>query len=412
MTNDGGADLGHGVFVSSANAGEVVVVSPRLDLGWRVSVGRVPGTAILWRDQPFEVVARTAAGGGHRWTLRPWLDAGAMRDVIPLDSGYIETTAKRSAADRRGEYNRLGTMFLLPFLGLAPARVQERWRSEWLFPADLATWVSSALELLGGGFGLVQALALAFGNEWFLPAPLRFLAGVGPLMVVEAIVRLVLVSAREEPVGSVVGLPLLLFEKASPPAAPVTEPQVRLFDEGNGVLELVSPTNRADWGREGVLPYRGHWFVLDRADSEGRSWTYRFVFCEEEPAGRPVLHLRTPPTSKFVAPRELSKPPSILRTTLVTAAVTLGPAADQESWAARLDVSPRWLTLAGATAELIGGVANLSGDAAEGGVVFVILDVFLIIEGAVRILAALGGRPMGSVFGWILRPLYRSSLDA
>ena len=70
----------------------------------------------------------------------------------------------------------------------------------------------------------------------------------------------------------------------------------------------------------------------------------------------------------------------------------------------------RWLTLAGAMAEVIGGLTNLSGDAAEGGAVFVVLDLYLIIEGAVRFLSALGGRPMGSVFGWILRPLYRSSL--
>ena len=328
-----------------------------------------------------------------------------MRDVVALDSGLVEATAERSRADRRGEHNRLGTMLLLPFLGLAPARVQERWQSEWLFPAELATWVSVGLELLGGGFGLLQALALAFGEEWFLPSPLRFLSVVGPLMVMEAIVRLVLVSARDEPAGSVIGLPLLLFERPVPAAAAMTEPRVRFFDEETGVLELVSPTNRVDWDREGALPYRNRWFVLDRANSEGRNWTYRFVLCDDEPSGRPVLRLRTPQASKFVAPRELSKPPSILRTTLVTAAVTLGPAADQESWARHLGVSPRWLTLAGAVAEVIGGITNLGADATEGGVVFVILDLYLIIEGSVRILAVLGGRPMGSVFGWVLRPL-------
>jgi hypothetical protein len=364
----------------------------------------------MWRDRPFEVVARTAAGNGHRWTLRPWEGGGAMRDVVHLDPAFIAAIAERRAADRRGERNRMATLLLLPFLGLAPARVQERWRSEWLFPAELATWVSSALELLGGGFGFAQALALAFGSEWFLPAPLRVMAVVGPLMFVEAVVRLVLVSARAEPVGSLVGLPLLLFEKPVAPAAPATDPQVLVFDDVNGILEVVSPINRMDWGHDGLLPYRERWFALDRADREGRNWTYRFTLSDSGPGEQPVLHLRPPAPAKFVAPRHMSPPPSILRTTLVTAAVTLGPRADQERWGATLGVSPRWLTMAGAAAELVGGLTNLGRDAVAGGMFYVVLDVYLVIEGSWRFLSAVGGRPTGSVFGWVLRPLYRSSL--
>ncbi|MDX2435554.1 MAG: hypothetical protein QNL88_00760 [Acidobacteriota bacterium] len=188
MASGHGEDLGNGVYVSPAENGQLVVTSPRLDLGWRVAVGRVPGTAVLWRDQPFEVVARTAAGSRHRWTLRP------------------------------------------------------------------------------------------------------------------------------------------------------------------------------------------------------------------------------PVATKFVAPRHTAPPPSILRTTLVTAAVTLGPRADQERWAATLGVRPRWLTMAGAAAEFLGGLTNLGRDAAAGGLFFIVLDMYLILEGSLRLLSALGGRPCGSVFGWLVRPLYRSSL--
>ncbi len=405
-----GEDLGSGVYVSPAQNGELVVTSPRLDLGWRVAEGRVPGTAVVWRDQPFEATARTAAGAGDRWTLRPWPDAGAMRHVVSLDTAYVASTAERSASDRRGNRNRTGTILLLPFLGLAPARVQERWQSEWLFPAERATWVSSVLELLGGAFGLVQALALAFGSEWFLPGPLRFMAVVGPLMIAEGIVRLVLVATREEPIGSLVGLPLALFEKPAKKTLPPTEPEVRLFDEEEGVLELVSPINRVDWGHEGLLPYRDRWFALDRADREGRNWTYRFVLREKDAREHPVLHLRSPAARKFVAPRDAAPAPSILRTTLVTAAITLGPRADQERWAKTLGTNPRWLTIAGAVAELIGGLSNLGEHAAAGSVFFIVLDVFLVLEGSWRLLSALGGRPCGSVFGWLLRPLYRSSL--
>jgi len=410
MTNGGGEDLGSGVYASPAPDGHLVVTSPRLDLGWRLARGRVPGTAVVWRDQPFEVVARASAGAGHRWDLRPWQDAAAMRNVVSLDSTTVAATAARAVAERRGARNRLGTMVLLPFLGLAPAKVQKRWEGDWFFPAELATWVSAAVEILGGGVGLIQSLVLFFGGEWFLPPFMRFMTVIGPLMILEAIVRMVLVAADQEPVGSLLGLPLTLFEKTAAPVEPATDPEVRLFDDDRGVLELVSSVNRVDWGHDGLLPYRDGWYHLDRARCEGRSWTYRFIRHAGEPAGQRVLRLRPPVAAAFVAPREASPAPSILKTTLVTAAVTLGPRDDQERWAAHLDVSPRWLTVAGAVPELVGGLTNLGRDVSMAGPFLIVLDVFLVLEGSLRLLWALGGRPMGSLFGWVLRPLYRSSL--
>lgn len=410
MTSGHGEDLGSGVHASPAPDGQLVVTSPRIDLGWRVSRSRVPGTAVVWRDQPFEVVARIPAGAGHRWDLRPWQDAAAMRNVVSLDSATVATVAARAIAERRGARNRLGTMVLLPFLGLAPAKVQRMWEGDWFFPAELATWVSAAVEILGGGVGLIQTLGLVAGGEWFLPPVLRFMTVVGPLMILEAIVRMVLVAADQEPVGSVLGLPLALFERTATAVEPVTDPEVRLFDDDRGVLELVSPVNRVDWGRDGSLPYRNGWYHLDRADREGRSWIYRFVRRDEGPENQRVLRLRPPVAAAFVPPREASPPPSILKTALVTAAVTLGPRVDQERWAAHLGVNPRWLTMAGAAPELIGGFTNLGRDATTAGPLLVVLDVFFILEGSMRLLSALAGRPMGSVFGWVLRPLYRSSL--
>lgn len=410
MTSGHGEDLGSGVYASPAADGKLVVTSPRLDLGWRVARGRVPGTAVVWRDRPFEVVARTPAGTGHRWDLRAWQDAAAMRNVVSLDSATVAAVAVRAIAERRGARNRLGTMVLLPFLGLAPARVQRRWEGDWFFPAELATWVSAAAEILGGGVGLMQSLALVAGGEWFLPPVLRFMTVVGPLLVLEAIVRMILAASDQEPVGSMLGLPFALFEKKETFAAPATDPEVRLFDDDRGVLELVSPVHRVDWGHDGVLPYRESWYRLERSDREGRSWTYRFARSVGEPGDLRVLRLSPPVAAPFVAPREASPPPSILKTTLVTAAVTLGPRADQERWAAHLHVNPRWLTMAGAAPELVGGLLNLGRDATTADPLLVVLNVFLILEGSSRLLSALGGRPMGSLFGWILRPLYRSSL--
>jgi hypothetical protein len=65
-----------------------------------------------------------------------------------------------------------------------------------------------------------------------------------------------------------------------------------------------------------------------------------------------------------------------------------------------------WLTLMGAAAELVGGVANLRNDLGPEASLLVFLDFFLVGEGLLRTGSALCGRPLGSLFGLILRPLY------
>lgn len=95
---------------------------------------------------------------------------------------------------------------------------------------------------------------------------------------------------------------------------------------------------------------------------------------------------------------------------LMTAAVTLGPASDQKRWAAELGIHALWLTVMGSAAELLGGVANLQKDLGTTQSWLVLLDFFLVGEGLLRLGSALMGRPMGSVIGWALRPLYRRYL--
>ena len=94
-------------------------------------------------------------------------------------------------------------------------------------------------------------------------------------------------------------------------------------------------------------------------------------------------------------------------TVLVSAAVTLGPGADQEAWGRHLQMNPAWLTVVGALAELVGGLVNLGSGASEGTPLLLLLNFFLVGEGLVRLGSLLAGRLMGSVLGWVLRPLYR-----
>ena len=410
MDSGQGEDLGHGVFVSPLPGGGLIVTSPRLDLGWKVAMGQAPGTAVLWRESFYEVIGRAVAGAGDRWVLRHWEETSAMRGVVRLDVETVSVLGERADTQRRGQRTRMWTLPLLPLLGLAPARLQKHWAETWNFPAGSATWLSTFAEILVGSMGFIQALALAFGGDWFLPPWLHWAAVVGPLLVIEGMVRLALVSADSEPVGSALGLPLVLLAPKKETFREATVPELRRLDESDGILELVSPIYRRDWDGGGILRYRGRFYRLDRTGQEGRDWVYRFERCSgDQPDGR-KLRLMPPPATQYVPRHAESEPPSILRTALVTAAVTLGPRSDQELWGAHLGVRPIWLTMMGAAAELVGGLVNLRTDIASGGPVLLMLDFFLVGEGLLRLGSVATGRPMGSVFGWILRPLYRRSL--
>ena len=299
MDSEQGEDLGDGVFVSPSSRGELIVTSPRLDLGLRVAMGQMPGTAVLWREVFYEVIGRAAAGAGDRWVLRRWQKNSTMWGVVRLDA---------------------------------------------------------------------------------------------------------------ETVGSMLGIPFGLLAPKKEPIREATVPELRSLDESGGVLELVSPVHRHDWYGDAVLRYRGGFYRLDRTGQEGRLWVYRFRRCSDSAATGPTLRLLPPPGRAYVSPCAESPPPSILRTTLTTAAVTLGPRSDQELWGAHLGVRPIWLTAMGAAAELVGGLVNLRDGLASSGPMMLVLDFFFVGEGLLRLGSVATGRPMGSVFGWILRPLYRRSL--
>ena len=407
MTHEQGEDLGHGVFVSPGLGAELTVTSPRLGLEWRQATGQVPGTAVVWRERSYEVVGRTEIGRGARWTLRPWDEAAAMRGVFKLECGSIQEIVDRAAAAVRSTRNRRSTALLLPLLGLAPARMQKKWADDWGLNPERATQISAIFEILFGAFGIIQVAAMAFGGETFMPT---WLAYLGVMLFASGCVRLALVAADGQPVGSVLGLALLPMTPKPMPAAPETAPAVRSFDQDAGTVVLVSPEHRRDWDRDGVLPFRGDFFGLDRTENEGRSWVYFFARVDIDEGNDRVLRLAPPPTRSLHPPAADPDAPSFLRTMLITAAVTLGPASDQERWSAELGVRARWLTVMGAGAELIGGIANLQSDLGSTHQLLVLFDFLLIGEGLLRLGSAFLGRPMGSVFGWILRPLYRRHL--
>lgn len=402
-----GEDLGYGVYASPGAGGELTVTSPRLALPWRAAEGQVPGTAVLWGGRSYEVVGRTDAGNGARWSLRTWDEPSVMRDVFTLDRTSVHAVAEGATTEVRNRRARTWTLAVLPLLGFAPGSLQKKWANEWGFSADLATILSAILEILAGAAGTVQIVAATFGAEFFMPL---VLALPGPLLFAFGAVRLAMVFGDGEPIGSPLGAPFLLFARQDAPSAERPDPRVRSYDEATGLLVLESPVLRRDWDRDGLLRYRGRFFRLDRTEQEGRFWVYEFERIVSGHGDDRTLQLRPPQATPYSPPAAEAAPPSFLRTMLITAVVTLGPAPDQERWAAEQGIRAAWLTAMGAGAELIGGIANLHSDLGHAQPPFIMLDFYLVGEGLLRLGSALTGRPMGSVFGWILRPFYRRYL--
>jgi hypothetical protein len=407
-----GEDLGHGVYVSPSVRGEVIVISPRLALEWRVAEGQAPGSAVLWNDQSFEVIGREPVGAGDRWILRSWDEGHAMRTVYTLDRESVAWLAEGAAAERRERRTRAGTMLLLPVLGLAPAALQKRWADNWEFIPSRATVLSALGEMGFGGVFLLELVAMTVGGSVILPGWLQWLAYLGPVLLVSGIARLILVFSDGEPVGSILGMPLKLLVPRASVARDHHTPTVRRVSEHDGSIEIVSPIHRKDWDRDGTLTYRGVPYRLERSDQEGRSWVYLFHPSTSGADEERKLSLKPPRETPFIEPHTIEAPPSIVRTALVTTGVSLGPRSDQERWAAHLEISPVWLTVMSAGAELVGGITNLGDDLGSGGVFLILLDFFLVGEGLLRLGSVVTGRPMGSVFGWALRPLYRRYLPS
>jgi hypothetical protein len=405
----GEGDLGAGVHLSSAAGLNLLVRSEQIDLGWQTPQGKVTGTAVFWQDQPYQVVSREETASGYAWTLAPWPTNEPARNVFRLDQATLANLEQEFRREREAARRRGSTILLLPFLGLAPGRLQQRWWYEWGFPARLATTTSAVLSLVMSACGMIQ-IGMARSGEWFIPESLAFLLPLAPYLLGEAIIRLFFLVSQGEPIGSLLGLPFhLFFEKPPQPSRVAgTAPEVRSFDESQGSLELWSKEIRTDWEEPGLLPYRGRHFQLQELHESGGGRLYLFgqVDSKTVPAA-PALRLLPAPIAK-AEPSRLNEPtPSFIRTTVLTALICLAPRVYQEDWAEELDTSPVWFTLMGSFAELIGGLVNLVGHLREGSPL-VLFDLLLAGEGLVRIAwMVIKKHPVGSLLGLPLSPLFK-----
>ena len=135
-----------GISVNTTATG-LEVSSISLALPWRVRAGRVPGTAVRFEERLWEVVDRRRAAEGDRFELRLWPDGEAIRHGACLDVATIERLAAERIAMEKRHREYVTLRLLLPFIGLLPARLLDRWDQEHGMLAHRAVIASTVLEL-------------------------------------------------------------------------------------------------------------------------------------------------------------------------------------------------------------------------------------------------------------------------
>ena len=407
-------DLGNGVRVVAEAAGTLVVWAEDLDLGWRVRSAKLPGTAVDWRGDLLEVVDRSGGGQVARWQLRPWDEAATIRLVEKLDAEEVARWAGERDLGRHESRLRLWMVVAIPVLGFAPGWLQADWQRRLGYPAMAAVVVTSLMELVAGWVGIIQSLTAGLGGGFWLPWWLSWLVVIGPLMGIEGLIRLQYGIAHGEPLGSALSLPVHLFLKAPAPPTPPepSGPSIQDFDGEAGTLEITSPCQRRDWDGGGILPYRGRWFFRVATEKLGAGWLYRFEeVLEGTEEGMEVLRLMAPP-QRPESPVELDRGAGgWLSLTVRTALFCFASGPLQSQWARRVGGSAASFTVVGAGMEIFGGLVNLllGGTASP----VALLDIVVAGEGVVRLGALMWtGRPVGSVPGLILGPVYERWLSS
>ncbi|HEY6843799.1 MAG TPA: hypothetical protein VI391_06500 [Thermoanaerobaculia bacterium] len=182
--------------------GDEIILSCRLSKGWNAGNGKIPGTAVLWEERYFEVVAvDDLKQAGFRYVLAPWEEKHTMRLTDRYDA---ETEALRLEEYRRNaqrEKARASANLLGVFTGNLPAVVQEHLARELGVLAPRLTLMS-----ILGTYLVVAAIVLASVTALMsfkgLSAPLIVIAGY---FTVENSIRFLICWTQSRPIGSSIG---------------------------------------------------------------------------------------------------------------------------------------------------------------------------------------------------------------
>jgi hypothetical protein len=231
-----------------------------------------------------------------------------------------------------------------------------------------------------------------------------WIALLGPVLLLESLLRLWWSATQGEPLGSLLTLPIALLQNRPQPVDPLAayRPQPVRLDPEAGTLELATDRTRLDWVEDGVLQYRERRYrVVENVPQRGRM-VYRLEAVSDD----------TPVTLRLLPPQAPSSTslgrgePGPLGLTLRILLLSFAPRVYQERWFRARGTSPLVPTTLCALIEAIGGAVNLTQRPAEGPER--LLDLLFLVEGLVRLGLVVGrGRAVGSVLGLPFLPLYR-----
>ena len=194
------------------------VITSRYPKGWEARKPRTltsrehPGTAILWDDEWFEVVAAEhLPGGAMRYVLDRWPEQFAMRisDRYDGDSEQLRETEHRAKLLR--EKGRKTANVLGMFTGQLPASVQEQLASELGLLAPKLTLISLLPQ-----FAYIAAVAYAFAGGLIdrVNGPSIAAVAVAVFFVIENLIRFNIAYFHNRPIGSAIGMIVYLVAYA------------------------------------------------------------------------------------------------------------------------------------------------------------------------------------------------------
>ena len=256
--------------------GEKTILFSRNSKGWTPRAPKTnttsehPGTAVLWDDQYFEVVAADVVGTGVRYVLEPWREEHVFRVVDHYDA---ESEARRADDWQKAAVQRkrsVGTSLLSILLGHLPAAEQNRLSNEY--------GVSPARMTIASCFGCLVLLGVCvwfeaksrLGEATAIPVWLWFVAG---FLSIESAVRFHVAMSQDRGMGSMIGwVGYALYWLITPKRANLTTPLEA--PRGQSIYVTEAPE---DVALQDALQMRGPLFTL-LTTAEQQSLAERYGF--------------------------------------------------------------------------------------------------------------------------------------
>lgn len=334
-------------------SGGKVILHSRLAKGWTprtpksATQAEFPGTAVLWDDHYFEVLAADPLpAGGVRYVLGEWQDEHAIRVFEAYsDESEARLRADHETALHQRKRSRLARWSGI-FLGHLPAPVQNRLGNELgLFPARMTLLsIIPSMLLLGTCVWLYVDAKMGMKPS---AVPL-WLWGIALFMLADSAVRFLIAMSQNRGTGS---LPGTIVYAVLWLLAPKRKNLVAPFEESRGEKLFTLPPSEE---------------VAQRDSVEWRSW---------------MLTLLPPPDQHALARRY---------------------GYDYRKHAS----GPAWAMMG---VGVLGILTSIAKAGTLTGLVSLAVAALMVLEQAVRLRAFKRG-PAGSVFGVFVRPFVRDLL--